>query len=1152
MADMGNIEYTVSVETGKAFRAADDFDQSLNRMEQSANRTDRTFGKMNTTLTQVAKSVAAIVSVGAVVNEFKKAVQVTADFNQTMSNLSSLTGLVGPQLDDLANKAKAIGSTTSLSATQAASAMQLIGSKAPELLATADGLTKVTEAAVVLAEAAGTDMTTAAGVLTSTMNQFNLVASDSDRIINTLAAGAALGASSVSETAAALARAGTQANESNVSIEQFTGAVQALAKGEIAASDAGTALRNTLLILDNQMNRNLKPSVVGLDSALENLKKEQKAGLDMLKLFGRENITAANVLLNNIDVYKSVTAAVTDTNAAYDQQAMRNDNLATDVKNLGSAYEGLQLTIGSMVDGELRSFTQALTSMLLALGDTSDGTSKLETILNALAVAGSATAAVIAGRVVSSIVAASAAQVKLTASTIAGISAQRAASEAAIRRTNEDKRVALQLVQNAAAEEKAARGTTAHEAALRKLTSARQHAISATTAHSAATQAATTNLNLATLAANGLRTAMSFLGGPVGILTIAASAIYFFYEKAKQAKQESLEYADSIKVLTGRLNTMTEAQLGAEKALTDRSIDALRGELKRLGDEYDSLSGHMKFITEQSIQSEAWDRRLIETKRDLALNIAEQEKVQKKLNQAVHNSAEISNAMDGNLRTEYVTRVDNNQALSTELALRQQINKVMGGRTDEGEKKEAPSLIVGDAPTAIKETTEEGQKLLNMYREQLELSKVTGAARARLAAIQRLGSEATEDERKEAADLAEQIYKNDQALKELSKTTGGLSEAQRKLNQERENEKEGIKQNEATLESLREEIEQLGMSSEKLMERQAELSLNEYATPEQIEQVKSLRAELAALQEQKQFDRELEQEAKELTGQADQEKYELELERYQEMLDRKLISDMEYEEAKAQLEQENDERIRAMEEERFRRQGAINDAFIGTLNNMGDVAANSMMGFITGTRSAEGAIKDLGRSIAAEFLGNLVKIGVQMAINAAKDKIFAAQSVGTAAATGAAITASMAPAAAAASVATLGGAAASGMTAMASAIPAMLAMFGGGRQYGGAVDADKVYRVNEGGRPEIFSGADGHQYMMPNQRGEVVSNKDASKGGGGVTVIVNESPNARASVEQSQGDDGDTIISITVQDITGGGPIRDAIGSTFGLEAQGT
>lgn len=60
------------------------------------------------------------------------------------------------------------------------------------------------------------------------------------------------------------------------------------------------------------------------------------------------------------------------------------------------------------------------------------------------------------------------------------------------------------------------------------------------------------------------------------------------------------------------------------------------------------------------------------------------------------------------------------------------------------------------------------------------------------------------------------------------------------------------------------------------------------------------------------------------------------------------------------------------------------------------------------------------------------------------------------------------------------------------------ASFAGGRQYGGPVSAGSMYRVNETGKPEMFVAANGNQYMMPTQGGQVVS---ADKlGGGGVMV----------------------------------------------------
>lgn len=65
--------------------------------------------------------------------------------------------------------------------------------------------------------------------------------------------------------------------------------------------------------------------------------------------------------------------------------------------------------------------------------------------------------------------------------------------------------------------------------------------------------------------------------------------------------------------------------------------------------------------------------------------------------------------------------------------------------------------------------------------------------------------------------------------------------------------------------------------------------------------------------------------------------------------------------------------------------------------------------------------------------------------------------------------------------------------------------FGGGRQYGGPVSAGSMYRVNETGRPEMFTAASGAQYMLPTSSGKVTSADDVAGQGAGrnVTVINN-------------------------------------------------
>ena len=64
----------------------------------------------------------------------KSAISTTIDFNKAVSNLSAITGAVGKDLDTFSSKARDIGKTTTLSATQAVTAFKLVGSLRPELL----------------------------------------------------------------------------------------------------------------------------------------------------------------------------------------------------------------------------------------------------------------------------------------------------------------------------------------------------------------------------------------------------------------------------------------------------------------------------------------------------------------------------------------------------------------------------------------------------------------------------------------------------------------------------------------------------------------------------------------------------------------------------------------------------------------------------------------------------------------------------------------------------------------------------------------------------------------------------------------------------------------------------------------------------------
>ncbi|HCL4178887.1 TPA: tape measure protein [Pseudomonas aeruginosa] len=340
--------------------------------------------------------------------------------------------------------------------------------------------------------------------------------------------------------------------------------------------------------------------------------------------------------------------------------------------------------------------------------------------------------------------------------------------------------------------------------------------------------------------------------------------------------------------------------------------------------------------------------------------------------------------------------------------------------------------------------------------------------------------------------------------------TKKLTEAQKAAKKAAQELAQAQKENIDTIASLGQQLALVGLKGKDLMQTQAELQLNEYATPEQVAQVRAL---AAALYEAQQVEAN-----KQLLGQMDpiageDQRYQTELENLKKLNEAKLLEDQRYLELKTQAEQQHDATMKQLEEERFRRQAAGNEMIMATLDQVQQAGTNALTGLITGANNGADAMRQLAGAMLNQVVGALVKVGIEQAKNFIMGQAQQAAAATTAAATGAAMASAYAPAAAAASVASFGGAATAGLTAMAAAIPAMLGMFAGGRQYGGPVGAGGMYRINENGAPEVFQAANGRQYMLPNTRGEVISNGDASaQGSPQISLqIINNGPPVSAT-----------------------------------------
>lgn len=619
---------------------------------------------------------------------------------------------------------------------------------------------------------------------------------------------------------------------------------------------------------------------------------------------------------------------------------------------------------------------------------------KMESFLQAAAVAGAALASVIAGRLIMGLKDSAAALYASTIGAATKAKADLAAAQAATVLAAEE------LVQARAAAE-ASVGLSTHAAAAQRLAVAETQATAATAALTVAQRAVAGAASVAGVAMAGLRSTLAFLGGPAGLILLAATALVTFGMNAKTASTE-------IDGLDKAVKDLTKSQAALQNLKIDEALTTLTENAENARRSVELMGNLMKTVDPGSDRYQRLNKVLIEQ-------------------QAAYEA--------------------NSQKIRTYMQRQQELQKVINGQPASGGKStETPTLTNPTPPdeSAAKKAAAEAKKRANEIR---------------------------------------------QGTLENEKAIGDLSQA----------------------------LAQAGLKAQDLAEAQAVMKLNEYATPEQIAQVKALAAALYQAEQAKAN--------KQLLGQMDpisgeNQRFQTELENLKKLNDAKLLEDQRYLELKTQAEQAHDATMKQLEEERFRRQAAGNELIMATLDEVQQAGTNAMVGLITGANNGKEAIQQLAGSLLNQVVGALVKVGIEQAKNFIMGQSMQATATAQGVAQAGALAGAYAPAAAAASVASFGGAATAGLAAMAAAIPAMLGLFGG-RQYGGGVQANGLYRINENGAPEVFNAANGRQYMLPNSRGEVVSNRDATSAGGAPlsVQVINNGPPVQASTQM----DGQTL-----------------------------
>lgn len=293
-------------------------------------------------LTKFTSYAAAFVGISTSIHEIATA---NMELEKSLSSLRSMTGVSAQELNYFRAEAVKMAMDSTQSAVAMVDAYKLIGSQMPELLKNKEALSATARAAVTLAEAAEIDVPTAAKALTGSLNQMGASSARASEYINILAAASQQGSADIPYLNRAIENAGGTASAVGIKFNELVVAIEAIAPRITDASSAGTNLRNIFLTLEASADNNLKPSVVGLSKAIDNLSKKNLNATELTKMFGKESVTAAIALLQEKDAFDKLREGIEGTNTAQEQAGINTDNLAGSISKLQNAWTAFGTTL---------------------------------------------------------------------------------------------------------------------------------------------------------------------------------------------------------------------------------------------------------------------------------------------------------------------------------------------------------------------------------------------------------------------------------------------------------------------------------------------------------------------------------------------------------------------------------------------------------------------------------------------------------------------------------------------------------------------------------------------------------------------------------------------------------------------------------------
>ena len=358
--EQGKLAQKSSEAYDTAKRKAEELEKEINETTSKTTTATNEAGKFGATGVESAQRFASalrtieltsiIQQVQMVTGALGELAEPAMTFEQAMADLSAITGSVGEELEDLTKTARKVGMESGLGAAESARAFAIL---AGQIDVPIEQLKELQRQTILLAQAGALPLEDAANAVAGTINQFGYEASEASRVVNVLAAGSRAGGSEVVDLAESFKVTGAAAHSAGVALEETAAALEILAQNNTKGAEAGTAMRNMLIAMQTKLGIDISKTgfAGGLDiirHKLNTMGSETERATFLAKSFGRENIVAAQYLLENADAVRAMTAEVTGTNSAVEQAEIRNETWAHKMEVARAKMDEMLISLGNV------------------------------------------------------------------------------------------------------------------------------------------------------------------------------------------------------------------------------------------------------------------------------------------------------------------------------------------------------------------------------------------------------------------------------------------------------------------------------------------------------------------------------------------------------------------------------------------------------------------------------------------------------------------------------------------------------------------------------------------------------------------------------------------------------------------------------------